>query len=82
MEDGGKGSFRHKTPSYHGGHYASGNRGARNVLTWGELGGLGNLTKCEKISLLGETHLHVEIPNDNSVWILFVLSRPISRKLH
>ena len=52
------------------------------MLNWNELGGLGNLTKCEKISLLGETQLQVEISNDSNVWNLVVLDRLISRKLH
>ena len=33
-----KGYLRHKTSSYHGWDYDFGERGARNVLTWGELG--------------------------------------------
>ena len=52
------------------------------MLNWDELGGLGNLTKREQIRVLCETHLQVGISNDISVWILFVLARLISRKLH
>ena len=34
-------------------HNDSGDRGARNVLTWNELDGSGNLIKCEKITVFG-----------------------------
>ena len=62
-----------------------GGGGSRNVLTWNELGWLDNLTKCEKIGLLGETHLQVELSDNNSFFlILFViLDRVrIRRRLH
>ena len=52
------------------------------MLTWNELDELGNLAKCAKISLSGETHLMVQISNNNSVWILLVLGKLISRELH
>ena len=68
-----KWQFRHKTFSYHGAHYDYGERGARNVLSLNELGGLWNLTKCGKIRLLGGTHLRVEISKHNRVWSLVFL---------
>ena len=52
------------------------------MLAWHELGRLGNLAKCEKISLLGATRLQVEISDNNSVWVLFALERLIIRKLN
>ena len=49
MVDGRKGSYVEKPPPIMGGGYDSCERGARNVLTWDELGGLDKLTKCEKV---------------------------------
>ena len=46
MEDGGKSRFAAELPPIVGGITTMA-RGARNVLTWNELGGLDNLIKCE-----------------------------------
>ena len=43
-----EGQLIRKTSSQNGRRYDSGERGARNVLTWGDLGGLGNLAKMRE----------------------------------
>ena len=48
--------------------------GPSNVLTHHGLGGLGNLFQRGGIMLLGETHLEVGIPDNNSGWVPFLCS--------
>ena len=43
----------------------------RNVLTWGELGGVGNLIKCEEIIFITRDSFAGELSNRDSVWIPF-----------
>ena len=53
------------------------------MLTWKDLGGLGNLIICGKSRLLGETHLHVNFLTITVFGFVFILARiRISRKLH
>ena len=84
MGDGRKSSFAKKLHPIIGGGVTTLARGALNVLTWSELNGLGNLAKCEKIGLLCDTRLRVELFNDNSVRVLFVILERvrISRQIH
>ena len=68
-------------PPYHGRRYDSGDGGARNVLTWIELGGLGNLIKCGEIRVLGgnfagRTSQGQRYPD------AFFCARAVNRKLH
>ena len=64
-------------------HYASGERGARNLLTRGDLDGLRNRTKCREHMLLVGTHLRVNFLTVTAFGFLSLLNRVrVIRKLH
>ena len=63
--------------------YDSGARGARNVLTWNELGGFGKLVNCEKSRLLRKLPPKMNFLTATVFGFVFALEWVrINRKLH